>query len=93
MFHPKLDKADDLTVGETYLAYFSAPMMSVLRLTGEVPSDQWFRVRAVAVQDSSVKALAIDFGFTVNLPTFALFSVAKECWGIPPQVWLIVMDG
>lgn len=68
------------------MSYHSAPAKSGLVPIGEVPADQWFRVRALEVGGSIVKALAIDFGFTFKLSTLALFSLTKECRGIPPQV-------
>jgi len=88
--HPKLDPESDPIVGETYLSHFSAPVTSDLKMSGEVPCRQWFRVRALALQSAYVKVLAIDFGFSANLPAEALFTLTKECRGIPPQVnWKI----
>ena len=84
--HPKLEPVSNPVMGETYLSHFPAPVTSDLKVSGEVPCHQWFRVRTVAITSSHVKVLAIDFGFSTELPMEALFALTKQCRGIPPQV-------
>ena len=76
-------------LGESYIAYFTAPLSSLPdpAITDKVPYSQWFRVRVLRTVSYDLSlVLAIDFGFTATLVSTMLYPLPDQCRGIPPQV-------